>query len=85
MRIVASRISGSGVQNLIDQRQEISEKIAELFKALDEGFPHPRDYRSIGDWHADLKEWEALAKELRDWQQRMVDEAMALDEMVNRR
>lgn len=84
MRIIGSRISGSGVQRLIDQRQEISEAIVDLFKKLDEGFPHPRDYRSIGDLHADLKEWEAFAKELRDWQKRMVDEAMKLDEMVRR-
>lgn len=84
MRIISSRISGSGVQRLIDQRQEISEAIVELFKKLDDGFPHPRDYRSMDEWRADRKEWEALAKELRDWQQRMVDEAMKLDEMVRR-
>lgn len=84
MRIIASRISGSGVQNLIDQRQEISEAIVDLFKKLDEGFPHPRDYRDMNEWRADRKEWEALAATLRDWQQRMVDEALALDEMVRR-
>lgn len=84
MRIIGSRISGSGVQALIDQRQEISEKIAELFKVLDEGFPHPRDYKNMDEWRADRKEWEVFATKLRDWQNRMVDEAMALDEMVRR-
>jgi hypothetical protein len=39
----------------------------------------------LDEWRADRKDWEAFVEVLRDWDRSVIAEAIALDEMVNRR
>ena len=75
-------MNGTSRKELVEQRLAVYRACAELAEALGQAWPNGRDYQlaAPGECVKDRDEWEAFAVALRSWGERMMGEAVEIQE-----